>query len=100
VVIRNRKRQNKLATFIRVVLKIHNYGSPKSNNQFWYITMVLKILEELNNLPQNFDFFYWIFLQFFLGLLRVFEITEIDVFMLLIFFLPKTITSSSVIMKY
>jgi hypothetical protein len=62
--------------------------------------MVLKILEELNNLPQNFDFFYWIFLQFFLGFLRVFEITEIDVFMLLIFFLPKTITSSSVIMKY
>jgi hypothetical protein len=62
VVIRNRKRQNKLATFIRVVLKIHNYGSPKSNNQFWYITMVLKILEELNKLPQNFDFFYWIFL--------------------------------------
>jgi hypothetical protein len=89
VVIRNRKRQNKLETFIRVVLKIHNYGSPKSNNQFWYITMVLKILEESNNLPQNFDFFIGFFFNIFLGFLRVFEITEIDVFMLLFFFFQK-----------
>jgi hypothetical protein len=42
------KDKKKLAIFIRVVLKIHNYGSPKSNDQYWYITMVLKILEESN----------------------------------------------------